>query len=428
MDYKHDIISIPKSILLAGIILYACLGAFAGKPNHVPFPINTPDSTVISSDVDSIAFSRRFIHRIGVEMRPSYIFPTHPFLQAENEDLSPIRYSHSSHIKYSFQFQPGCNAERIYGGSYQGIGLAHFYFRRQKELGSPIALYLFQGARITPLTSWLSLNYEWNFGLSFGWKPYNFETNSYNRVIGSKLNVYINTNFYLNWILSPRLNLNTGIALTHFSNGNTNYPNAGLNTIGIQLGLTYNFNKKQDFLSRPAFIPAFPRHISYDLVLFGSWRKKGISWGETQVASPDTYMVMGFNFAPMYNFGYKFRMGISLDGVYDGSANVYTEDYIYGTTQEFFTPSLHKQLALGISGRCEYVMPYFTVGVGMGVNLLHGGGDLKAFYQILALKTEITRNTFIHIGYNLKNFETPNFLMLGIGIRFHNKYPSCYRR
>ena len=139
-------------------------------------------------------------------------------------------------------------------------------------------------------------------------------------------------------------------------------------------------------------------------------------------------MVMGFNFAPMYNFGYKFRMGISLDGVYDGSANVYTEDYIYGTTQEFFTPSLHKQLALGISGRCEYVMPYFTVGVGMGVNLLHGGGDLKAFYQILALKIEITRNTFIHIGYNLKNFETPNFLMLGIGIRFHNKYPSCYRR
>ena len=32
----------------------------------------------------------------------------------------------------------------------------------------------------------------------------------------------------------------------------------------------------------------------------------------------------------MYNLGYKFRFGASLDGVYDGSANVYTymEDYI----------------------------------------------------------------------------------------------------
>lgn len=403
--------SIPKNILLAGFILCTSLTALAGD-------INPPDS---------IPFSHRFIHRIGIETRPSYIFPTHPFLRGENEYLTPIQFSLSNHIKYSFQFQPGSNADRIYGGAYQGIGLAHFYFRRHKQLGNPVAFHLFQGARITQLTPTLSFNYEWNFGLSFGWKPYDYETNSYNRIIGSKLNAYINTNFYLNWTLSSSWDLNTGIALTHFSNGNTNYPNAGLNTVGLQLGLTYNFNKKQDFLSPSSFIPAFPRHISYDLVLFGSWRKKGVHWGEKQVASPDTYMVMGFNFAPMYNFGYKFRMGISLDGVYDGSANVYPQDDTYDTPQEFLKPSLYKQFSLGISGRWEYVMPYFTVGAGMGVNFLHGGGDLNAFYQILALKTEITRNTFIHIGYNLKNFETPNFLMLGVGVRFHNKYPTCYR-
>lgn len=29
----------------------------------------------------------------------------------------------------------------------------------------------------------------------------------------------------------------------------------------------------------------------------------------------------------MYNFGYKFRAGVSLDGVYDASANIYTKDY-----------------------------------------------------------------------------------------------------
>ncbi len=146
------------------------------------------------------------------------------------------------------------------------------------------------------------------------------------------------------------------------------------------------------------------------------------------MASPDTYTVLGFNFAPMYNLGYKFRLGVSLDGVYDGSANVYPKEDFYNFPQEFSKPSLNKQFALGISGRWEYVMPYFTVGVGMGVNVIHGGGDLKAFYQVLALKTEITRNTFLHIGYNLKNFETPNFLMLGVGVRFHNKYSSCYRR
>ena len=106
---------------------------------------------------------------------------------------------------------------------------------------------------------------------------------------------------------------------------------------------------------------------------------------------------------------------------------MYTEDYIVGTTQEFFKPPVNKQLALGVSGRAEYVMPYFSVNFGLGVNVLHGGGDLKSFYQVLALKIEVTRSSFIHIGYNLQNFHTPNFLMLGIGFRFNNKYPTFHR-
>ena len=94
-----------------------------------------------------------------------------------------------------------------------------------------------------------------------------------------------------------------------------------------------------------------------------------------------------------------------------------------GTEQPFYTPSLSKQLALGVSGRFEYVMPYFSVNLGLGVNVLHRGGDLRGVYQVLALKTDVTRNTFIHIGYCLQDFHDPNYLMLGIGFRFNNKYP-----
>ena len=134
----------------------------------------------------------------------------------------------------------------------------------------------------------------------------------------------------------------------------------------------------------------------------------------------------------MYNLGYKFRVGASLDGVYDGSANVYTymEDYIVDSNgngtpppRQFLQPGIQHQLSLGVSGRAEYVMPYFTIGVGIGANVL-GRGDLRGLYQILALKIGITRSTFLHIGYNLQNFQTPNYLMLGLGFRFHNKYPK----
>lgn len=380
--------------------------------------------------VDSVAYSRRLIHRLGADGRPTYIFPTNSFLREDNIDMEPIRKSISAHLKYSFQYYPNSYTDRIYRGSYQGLGLAMYSFDNKKEIGNPFALYLFQGARIVQLNPRLSFNYEWNFGASFGWKPYEEYENPYNKVIGSKINAYINANFYLNYILSKELDLTAGVDLTHFSNGNTRFPNAGLNTIGLKVGLVYNFNRNGDYFSKPfsrSLIPNFPRHISYDVVLFGSWRRKGVYFGEGQVAAPGAFAVAGFNINPMYNFGYNFRTGVSLDGVYDESANIYTEDYIVGTEQPFYRPPLSYQLALGLSARAEYVMPYFTVGIGLGGNVIHQGGDLKGLYQILALKIEVTRSSFIHIGYNLQNFHTPNYLMLGIGYRFHNKYPTFHR-
>ena len=372
----------------------------------------------------------------GVEVRPQYVFPTNPFLQGENERWQPIQTSFAAHLKYSFQFRPNTCADRIYGGAYQGFGLSATTFGDKKQLGDPISFYVFQGARIARFNPCLSLNYEWNFGLSAGWKPYDNDYNSYNGAVGSRMNAYINAGIYLNWAFSRYFDLIIGGDFTHFSNGNTKFPNAGVNTTGAKIGLVYNFNRTEEELTksllRPA-IPRFPRHISYDLVLFGSWRRKGVYIGDgRQIASPGSYPVAGFNFAPMYNLGYKFRVGASLDGVYDGSANVYTymEDYIVDSNgngtpppRQFLKPGIQHQLSLGVSGRAEYVMPYFTIGVGIGANVL-GRGDLRGLYQILALKIGITRSTFLHIGYNLQNFQTPNYLMIGLGFRFHNKYPK----
>lgn len=393
-------------------------------------------SDVINDDIWGISSAvydgsflskERFIHRIGTEIRPGYIIPANDFLKGNNERMEPIRNSLSVHLKYSFKHQPNRSIDRIFGGPYQGVGLAYYTFGEEKYLGNPIAFYLFQGARIARLSNRLSINYEWNFGLSAGWKPYDYDDNPFNKIIGSKVNAYINTNFYLNWMLSRKFDLTTGITLTHFSNGNTRFPNAGLNTVGLKAGLIYNFNRKNRFLSENSFRPPiskFPRHISYDLVLFGSWRRKGLAYGEDHIPSPHSYTVLGFNFAPMYNVGYKFRAGISLDGFYDGSANIYIAPHITGTEPPILKPPFREQVALGLSGRTEYVMPYFSVNLGLGLNVLHAGGDLKAFYQILALKVKVTRNSFIHIGYSLQNFDTPNFLMLGIGFRFNNKYPA----
>src|SRR5690606_17982839 len=133
---------------------------------------------------------------------------------------------------------------------------------------------------------------------------------------------------------------------------------------------------------------------------------------------------IGMYFAPMYNWSYRFRAGMSIDAVYDGSANVYTEDYIIGTEQKFFKPPINHQIALGMSIRAEYIMPIFTIGVGLGSNLLHKGIDFRCTYPTFVIIIPTTHNSFLHISYNIQTFYKPDHLMFGLGYRFKNKAPS----
>lgn len=130
----------------------------------------------------------------------------------------------------------------IHQGVYQSVGLARHEFNRW--LANPISVYLFQGAPIVNFSRRVSLNYEWNLGMAFGWNGYDEQSNPENKVIGSKVTAYIDADLYVRWMLSKAFDLNAGISLSHFSNGNTTYPNMGLNTGGIRLVLAYYINRQ----------------------------------------------------------------------------------------------------------------------------------------------------------------------------------------
>ena len=370
----------------------------------------------------------RFIHGLGGEFRSEYVFPSNPFLAGDNAAARPVDLALSGHLRYAFRFRPGSVGDRIYGGAYQGVGIALYGFGNRAEVGVPAAVYLYQGARIARLAPRLSLDYEWNLGLSYGWKRYDEVSNPKNGMTGSALNALVNIDLLLDWQVRRNVHLTAGVALTHFSNGNTKFPNAGLNALGLRAGVHYDFLSRAGERPSGEVCPAFPRHVSYDLTLFGAWRRRGIEIEGKQYAVPESYPVVGISFAPMYNVGYKFRAGIALDGVYDGSTNVVVADQIVGMGEQadilIEKPGIDRQIALGISARAEFVMPHFSVGIGLGGNVLHKGGELATSYQMLTLKLAVTRSSYLHIGYSLRDFHLPNFLMLGVGYRFNNRYPQ----
>ena len=141
---------------------------------------------------------------------------------------------------------------------------------------------------------------------------------------------------------------------------------------------------------------------------------------------PGSFGIAGLNINPMYNFCNTFCAGASLDVQYDESANIKDHmakdvDVPQGTDTKFFRPPFSERITAGISLRAELVMPIFSINLGVGHSVYCKGSDQKGFYQILALKTYVSHNLFLHVGYKLERFHDPSNLMLGIGYRFHNK-------
>lgn len=369
----------------------------------------------------------KLTHIVGFDFRPSYVFPTNEFFKGANNAQQRINTTLSGHLKYGFKFAPDSEMGQLYPHAIQGIGIAYNTFFNSKELGNPLAVYVFQTSRIATLSPKLSLDYEWNFGASFGWKEYNEETNPMNRVTGSKINAYINLGFLLNWQVSAHTNLRAGIGMTHYSNGNTNYPNSGVNTIGASIGITRSFGesnnpRKPSYLSEKAL---FNKYVSYDLIIYGATRKRGVYMENYEpFLASGSFGILGLNFNPLYNFSRYFRAGLSLDMQYDESANIGTHvanDEIPANAEDikFFRPPFKEQFSTGLSVRAEIVMPIFSINLGIGKNFICKGADTNSFYQTFVLKTNITKNIFLHTGYQLYKFKDPNNLMLGIGYRFN---------
>ncbi|MCD4737165.1 MAG: acyloxyacyl hydrolase [Bacteroidales bacterium] len=108
------------------------------------------------------------------------------------------------------------------------------------------------------------LNTDLSAGLSYDFEPYDAETNPYNDVIGSWMNVYFNLNLVAYWQISERLDISLGWALSHFSNGRWRTPNKGMNLMGYNVGLAYNFNPfrgYERFKDPEAELPVRPEFI-----------------------------------------------------------------------------------------------------------------------------------------------------------------------
>ena len=372
---------------------------------------------------DSLS-GKRIISSFGADLRDGYVFSSGGFSGYDYADgHAELHNLTSFHLKYSFQFSSFTGAGRNYPGVYQGlvVGVNSFYGHR--EIGTPVSIYIFQGAPVKRFSKRLSLLYEWNFGASFGWRKFNPEEGMRANIItGSKVNALLSLSFMMDYKLGGGFSLRAGVEGVHFSNGNTSIPNPGVNAIGGRVGLLYTPGSKDDGLdSNDGLKEPFKPHFSYDILLYGSAHKQLVNISSSErVAAPGHFGVAGLSFAPMYDFSRYFRAGLSADFKYDEASNL--EHYLVDGSNEddmhFFRQPFAECLTAGLSARLELVMPIFSINAGLGYNIA-GVRVNRHLYQTLNLRAHLTRRLWLNVGYQLHNFSKPDNLILGLGYTFH---------
>lgn len=419
----------------ASIILAICGTGLAG------FAENN-DSDVSGAVVNGTsADTARVIHSFGANVRGAYVLSSSNNLLFEDEIVplkddsgtsgSTIHSAASFHAQYSFRYTSATRTGRLYPEVYQGVGMGVTTFFNNAAIGTPVMLYAFQGAPIHSLTPRLKLNYEWNFGISGGWRKAHMDQEpDCNIYVGSNFNAYINLGFMLSYRLSDALTLNGGVEVTHFSDGNTAYPNPGVNTFGARVGLMYALGDKKKVPEPLSPLPVedVRPHWSYDILAYGAVAKKAVTIDDERVPAPAKYALAGISFAPMRTVNRYFRFGPSLDLKYDRGTNLQSHLDPESTKDNvmIYKPPTHEMLMAGLSGRAELVMPIFTVNLGLGYNLLCVSSARK-FYQVANLrihpfgsKIAVDRGNalsrlWLNVGYQFHSFSHPDNLLLGLG-------------
>ena len=371
-----------------------------------------------ASGRDSLDVSKLY-HDVEVAASGGYNLPSHGYFNGYNPLKKPLYFNSSLHLKYGFGFQPGTRLGALYPDVTQGVGFAAGTFYSHELMGSPVFAYIYQKAKFMELAPALNLNYSWDLGASYGWKQ--------TELIATRANIYINVGLILSWDINRHWSLDFGPEFTHCSNGDTKYPNGGVNLFNMKVGVTGHIVPEMDRADRTVIDQyenqlkqkSFAERMEYDLVLYGGWRAGKVVGLKSYVIN-EHFPFFGLNFMPLYRINRHFTAGASVDLLADRSANIHDVVYDVDTklVLSYSQPSLAKQAAAGISIRGEITMPIFTLGVGAGYFVLPAGNSLKGIYTVFCLKSFVTEHLFVNISYRLSTQNYTHNMMYGLGWRF----------
>lgn len=220
----------------------------------------------------------------------------------------------------------GCNPwHQLYKYPELGIGFMHFELGNPEQLGSLEALYPFADFRLNKPDSKFNLNMRVGVGLSYLTKPFDIVTNHKNNAIGSHLNGFVNLRLNAVFNVSKNFRINTGVGMSHASNGAMRTPNLGLNIPTVHLGMSYFIGNKNWVCVKDTLPPCVKT------VRISAIASIGVKELEPPTGQKYTAYTLQLNAYKPLN--YKNRIGGGIECVYNNALKtVWEEDGVYDYT------------------------------------------------------------------------------------------------
>ncbi len=170
------------------------------------------------------------------------------FIMAHSPVVAHLAVSHPRGYQLDLVRQTDGRADwqHAYGLPEWGFSYQHFDLASPHVLGHLRALSIFMEPTIVA-SGRQRLSYRLGTGLSHSTQPFHLRDNPTNTALGSRVAAAMLASVHYRYQWHPRWATRLGLAFSHYSNGAMRQPNAGINLVTAQVGLSY-----QPGAARPA--------------------------------------------------------------------------------------------------------------------------------------------------------------------------------
>lgn len=365
--------------------------------------------TLLLLHIASLSYSQKYRNSglfFETHLTQGKVLKSNDFVRGDNKEGIPIKDFSATDFRIGWQTKGSKAWHHEHNLPYYGIGIHSIVFSNAEEIGYPAALYFFFGAPFSQRAK-SSFDYEFSFGLSHNWEPYDKINNPFNLAIGSYRNAYVDAKIKYAWYFSKKLSLDAGIRVTHFSNGAMKFPNAGINLFAPFVGLRYDLIAK-DHVPREQLNTKNVASTEEFNILIASGKRS-----VKNTLTPNHQMVSLVNISLEYlkPAGPIFKYGVGLDLGIDENRNLTIDG------NDIALAPMKRQIFSALSIIGQFRANRLAVQAGIGYEMLNNGKlhFSNDMYQRIGLRFYPYKHIIAGIAIKANNFSTADYIEWSLG-------------